>query len=232
MALEKLEIEVEGVFLPLKVLFNPEQIQISRDGWSQQNGQFVGKNNPATLTVNLFFDTTLPASTSLLTNLVSEAVPSFLLDGWSKYRPEDVRNYTQQIYNLTRKQGKNRPPFCKLTWGRGNVLLSRGFLKSVTKSLTHFLEDGTPVRALLNCTFEEILDPELEIRIQNPIDDPVRTVKRGETLSSMAAEEFNDPALWRLIAEANQMDNPRQLVPGQRLTVPPLRIDRTSGRGA
>lgn len=231
MALEKLEIEVEGIFQPIKVLFNPEQIQISREGWSQQNGQFVGKNNPATLTVNLFFDTTLPASTSFLTNLVSDALPS-LVDGLIKYRPEDVRNYTQPIYNLTRKKGKDRPAFCKLTWGRGNVLLGRGFLKSVSKSLTHFLEDGTPVRALLNCTFEEVLDPELEIRIQNPIDDPVRTVKRGETLSSMAMEEFNDPALWRLIADANQMDNPRRLVPGQQLTVPPLRIDRTSGRGA
>ncbi|WP_421658669.1 contractile injection system protein, VgrG/Pvc8 family [Leptothermofonsia sp. ETS-13] len=47
---------------------------------------------------------------------------------------------------------------------------------------------------------------------------------------SIAAEEFDDPAQWRLIAKANQMDNPRQIAPGQRLTVPPFRPDDTSGR--
>lgn len=47
-------------------------------------------------------------------------------------------------------------------------------------------------------------------------------MRRGETLTSIAAEEYNNPALWRVIAAANRLDNPRQITPGQRLTVPPL----------
>jgi Contractile injection system tube protein/LysM domain len=225
MALAKMTIKVVGEVKPIEVLFNPEQIQITRTGYRQtKGGGLVHSNTPTVVTVNLFFDTTLRRSESLLGGLVADITPSFLANAFS---PEDVRRHTQDIYNLTRKTGNNKPPLCKLQWGRGNVLLQQGILKTVTKTLTHFLADGTPVRATLNCVFEEVIDSDVAIRAQNPIDDPVRTVRRGETLSSIAAEEFNNPALWRLIAEANQMDNPRQIVPGQLITVPPLRDDRT-----
>jgi hypothetical protein len=221
MALEKLTIKVKDKAKPIEVLFNPEQIQITRSGYRQTSeGNLVHSNEPAIVSVNLFFDTTLLRSEGLLDRLVSDLTPSFLS---TSLGAEDVRRYTQDIYNLTRKLGNQKVPLCQLIWGKGNILLQRGILKSVTKTLTHFLPDGTPVRATLNCTFEEVLDPAIEVRIQNPIDDPVRIVQRGETLSSIAAEEFNNPALWRVLAEANQMDNPRQIAPGQSLTVPPLR---------
>jgi Contractile injection system tube protein/LysM domain len=224
MAIAKMTIEVKGQVKPIKVLFNPEQIQITRSGYHHgKDGALVHSNDPTRVSVNLFFDTTLLRSESLLGELAANITPSFLANPFS---PEDVRHYTQDIYNLTRKTGNGKAILCKLQWGRNNVLLQQGVLKTVTKTLTHFLADGTPVRATLNCVFEEVLDPEIEVRIQNPIDDPVRTVRRGETLSSIAAEEFNNPALWRVIADANQMDNPRQIVPGQSITVPPLRDDR------
>ncbi|MFN9943602.1 MAG: LysM peptidoglycan-binding domain-containing protein, partial [bacterium] len=55
-------------------------------------------------------------------------------------------------------------------------------------------------------------------------DDPVRIVRRGETLSSIANEEYGDPALWRIIANENNLINPRALTAGLVLTIPPLRI--------
>ncbi|MBW4493639.1 MAG: LysM peptidoglycan-binding domain-containing protein [Oscillatoria princeps RMCB-10] len=205
MALEKLKIAIEENYptfgRPVEVLFNPQQIQISRSGGTVKEGQLVGGEEPATLTIELFFDTTL-----------------------GKSGPEDVQRYTKTIYNLTRKKGKlNRPPLCRLMWGKGSVWFLQGFLKQVSKTLTHFLEDGTPVRAKLNCTFEEWVPPEYKQKSQNPIDDPTRIVRRGETLSSIAAEEYSDPSLWRVIADANKISNPRAITPGQILTVPPLR---------
>ncbi|MCU0516528.1 MAG: LysM peptidoglycan-binding domain-containing protein [Oscillatoria sp. Prado101] len=205
MALEKLKIAVEENYptfgRPVEVLFNPQQIQISRSGGTVKEGQLVGGEEPATLSIELFFDTTL-----------------------GKFGPEDVQRYTKTIYNLTGKKGKlNRPPLCRLMWGKGNVWFLQGFLKDVSKTLTHFLEDGTPVRARLNCTFEEWVPPEYKQKSQNPVDDPTRIVRRGETLSSIAAEEYSDPSLWRVIADANKIDNPRAITPGQILTVPPLR---------
>lgn len=209
MALEKLQIAVEQNYptfgAPFPVLYNPQQIQLSRVGGNILEGQLVGGDMPSTLIIELFFDTTL-----------------------GKFGSEDVQKYTKPIYNLTRKKGNlDRPPLCRLNWGKGYAWFLEGFLKQVTKTLTHFLEDGTPVRARLNCTFEEWVPLEYLKKNQNPIDDPIRIVRRGETLSSIAAEEYNDPSLWRLIAEVNKINNPRTIFPGQVLTVPPLRFGST-----
>jgi nucleoid-associated protein YgaU len=49
-----------------------------------------------------------------------------------------------------------------------------------------------------------------------------RIVRRGDTLSSIAIEQYNDVTQWRAIAIANDIDNPRALTPGQVLVIPKL----------
>jgi Contractile injection system tube protein/LysM domain len=220
MTLEKLTIKAEknnpGDFTDeFKVLFNPNQVEISKTGWKMEKYGPVASQELAQLSLDLFFDTTL-----------------------IKFPPENVQNYTRKIFSLTQPRiGKNpkRPPRCQLIWGtisgKDSLLLPDGFLESVTKRLTHFLEDGTPVRATLRCTFKEWKEPKKKAKIANPIDDPVRIVKRGETLSSIATEEYGDPSLWRIIAEENRLINPLQLNPGMVLTIPPLRISSLTQRG-
>jgi nucleoid-associated protein YgaU len=44
-------------------------------------------------------------------------------------------------------------------------------------------------------------------------------------LSSIAAEELQDPASWRPIAEANEIDDPSDLRTGMVLLIPSLRGD-------
>ncbi|MCP6760383.1 MAG: LysM peptidoglycan-binding domain-containing protein [Fischerella sp. CENA71] len=220
MTLEKLTIKAEksnsGKFdEKFKVLFNPNQVQIVKTGWKMEKYGPVASQELTQLSLDLFFDTTLFG-----------------------YPPENVQNYTRKIFSLTQPRvGTNpkRPPRCQLIWGtisgKDSVLLPDGFLESVTKKLTHFLEDGTPVRAILSCTFKEWKEPRKKAKIANPIDDPVRIVRRGETLSSIAAEEYGDPSLWRVIAAENHLINPRQLNPGMVLTIPPLRINSVTQRG-
>jgi nucleoid-associated protein YgaU len=48
----------------------------------------------------------------------------------------------------------------------------------------------------------------------------MRDVKRGQNISLIAWLEYGDPDQWRPIAEANGIDNPRQLPPGTRLLIP------------
>jgi Contractile injection system tube protein/LysM domain len=227
MELEKLKIIVENKFptfneaQPIIALFNPQQISISKTGWQGQGNSLQASDEPATLTIDLFFDTSL-----LNAGQKSTGISSIIGLSSSFTSPlQDVRQYTKKIYQLTQKKSGlgaiPRPPICQLKWGKHTVLF-QGVLKQLTKNFTRFLADGTPVRAKLNCTFTEWISPDIQQKEQNPIDDPIRVVRRGETLSSIAAEEYNDPALWRVIAAANRLDNPRQLTPGQRLTVPPL----------
>ena len=210
MTLEKLKIYAEknnpGDFKEeIKVLFNPNEISLTFPGGKIVENGLVVNDDSATLSLNLFFDTSLD-------------------------NQENVQGYTRKIVSLTLPRigkDKKRPPLCKIIWGtiggKDSILLANCFLETVTKKLTHFLQDGTPVRATLDCTFKEWKEPIKEKKIANPIDDPVRIVKRGETLSSIATEEFGDPSLWRVIAKENGLINPRKLPPGKVLTIPPLK---------
>ena len=98
----------------------------------------------------------------------------------------------------------------------------------MTKTFTRFTAEGIPVRANLSCNFIEYENPEQGVKKLNPIDDPIRIIKQGETLSSIAEEEYSDSSLWRIIADANRLVNPRGLKVGSALTVPPL--PRQGGR--
>lgn len=214
MSLEKLKIYAEKSKgqkpdqfpLLIKVPFNPNKITVTKSNKNEEQETYNFSDDPATLDIELFFDTTF------------EIKPN-----------KNVQNYTRLIYNLAQiNMNLKRPPRCRLVWGtisgKDSVLLPDGFLISVTKTLTHFLEDGTPVRATLDCTFKEWQEPGIKTKIGNPIDDPVRIVKQGESLSSIATEEYGDPSLWRIIAAENRLINPRILNPGMVLTIPPLRI--------
>ena len=46
------------------------------------------------------------------------------------------------------------------------------------------------------------------------------TVKRGDSLSSIASKMYNDPAKWRIIANENGLDDPRHLAIGMALNIP------------
>ena len=218
MTLEKLKIYAEennpGDFKEeITVLFNPNEISLTfprrrieeEEKILLEKAKRIFKSDSATLSLNLFFDTSLD-------------------------NQENVQDYTRKIVSLTLPRigkDKKRPPLCKIIWGitggKDSILLANCFLETVTKKLTHFLEDGTPVRATLDCTFKEWKEPIKEKKRDNLIDHPVRIVKRGETLSSIATEEFGDPSLWRVIAKENGLINPRKLPPGKVLTIPPLK---------
>ena len=58
------------------------------------------------------------------------------------------------------------------------------------------------------------------------------TVRRGDTLSGIATEAYHDPSLWCPIADANKMDNPRVLTPGQVLIIPTLGMSKPAGSQA
>lgn len=51
------------------------------------------------------------------------------------------------------------------------------------------------------------------------------TVRPGDTLSSIAAVQMGSASLWRRLAEANNIRDPRALRVGQRLVIPPVSGD-------
>ena len=221
MALQKLKILVEkkGAVLQFEsssgvtALFNPDKLVFNKTvSWQRQGAaqrdvpelQFTNAQ-PRTLKIDLIFDTY----------------------DTEKIDKEDVRQYTNKILHLTTVEehgDKHRPPVCRLSWGRVGVFF-QGVLESLQQQFILFVENGTPVRAKLGCTFKEWRTNYQDLNQQKTQSSDVaktRTVKRGETLSSIAAEEYHDPGLWRPIAEENGIDDPFDLNPGTVLLLPTL----------
>ncbi len=239
------------------VLFNPSEIQLNKQTeWNQatRNESNIGEQQfaggrPTNLTIDLFFDTyegvNSPAQSVVsqfkqaALGTVKELVTPSGLYPFFNASAVSVTEYTDRIRELTRiDTNLKRPPRCRLVWGKnfdGTGLIIEGYLKELSERFTLFLPDGTPVRAILTCTFEEY-QPQINSSRENPgssalDDDPTHIVRRGETLSTIAYQEYNDPSLWRAIAKANKIVNPRSLHPGQVLTIPVLQQSEIQGKG-
>jgi nucleoid-associated protein YgaU len=157
------------------------------------------------LTMDLFYDVTEPVN--------GRKIP-------------DVREETNKLVALSRiHRDLERPPVVKIAWGAAEPTNSDfpffGVITQLTQTFKLFSHDGKPLRADVSVTFLEFLYPEKDIHLTDP-DFTTRRVRRGDTLSAIAAEAYGDPARWRIIAETNGLDDPRQLEIGLRLAIPKL----------
>jgi nucleoid-associated protein YgaU len=108
-------------------------------------------------------------------------------------------------------------------WGT-NIIMEQAVVKAVAVDYERFLL-GEPVRATARVTLEEV---QSILMGTNPTSGGLatrrtRTVGEGDTLASIAYEEYKDPNKWRALAEANNIDDPMRVKPGQVLDVPDRR---------
>jgi nucleoid-associated protein YgaU len=212
----------------ITALFNPAQLSYtSTTNWDHVDGTLASKSAaggtnvfrtvaPDTLTLSLFFDTYAPydsASAGGLLGLVAGAATE----------PKSVVTLTSQVLQLARlNKDLHRPPVCLLKWGRGTLL--RGVLQRATRTFVLFADDGTPVRATMECTFLEVPPSPAAPNELYSADVAKRyLVRPGDTLMGIAAAHYGDGARWRVIAGANGIEDPRRLTPGLSLTIPRVR---------
>jgi hypothetical protein len=116
----------------------------------------------------------------------------------------------------------HRPPLLLVSWG---TLMFKCVVESISHRFTMFLESGIPVRATVTLALRQAksaTEQQEEIKKQSPDHAKIHAVQRGESLQMIAAREYEDPAEWRRIADANGIDDPLQLEPGRRLMIPPI----------
>jgi hypothetical protein len=120
-------------------------------------------------------------------------------------------------------RGLAQPPLLRFVWGTNPVLQTfQGYLKSVNAQYTMFRIDGTPIRATAAIVLEEVT---LETRPQNPTSGAregrrAHVVCEGESLQSIAYDEYGQASYWRGLAAFNDIDDPMRLSPGTELLVP------------
>jgi nucleoid-associated protein YgaU len=204
----------------IKAKFNPEKYTAGRSvqfaeiaipGLDAPVVQFV-RGQSEKITLELFFDTTDQGMVDPVT---------------------DVRTLTAQVYALMSVvSATHAPPRLILRWGEGGKLFNYGktmvpwcVLESATQEFSLFSPAGVPLRAKMNCTFRDAWTI-YEQLAQTPRESSDRTklvqVKQRQTLSEIAWQQYNDPSLWRPIADENNLDNPRLLASGAVLKIPSL----------
>jgi hypothetical protein len=215
MGLEKAEIFNTDTAERISVLFNPEEYTLNQDNNFAQVAipgmrapilQFV-HGNMRTLDMTLLFDTFEKHVEGGRT--VNEA-------------GDDVRNLTKKVTDLLNiNPDTHAPPVLLFTWGDFSFTC---VLAKATQEFIMFKAEGIPVRARLTVTFNEYVDAETLASDPRHTADftKLHTVKQGELITDIAGNHYENPQLWRPIAIANGIDDPRNITTGQILQVPAL----------
>lgn len=218
MELKKAKIYVEGTNpYDFDVLFNPSEYQLEAankyawqgsPGASAPIGQFV-HGEATVLTMDLFFDTYM-------------SNPDNKYDATAN-GPKDVREETMKVLKLLEVDSDlHAPAPVRFVWGSLNF---KGVVEKVTQKYTMFLESGIPVRATLNVSIKSLMTITEQLQI-TPRHSADRTKQKpfhqGDQLWMLAAHEYEDPRLWRDIARANGIANPRHVAAGRKLVIPKI----------
>lgn len=193
--------------------------------------------NPSDLTISKSNQwQSSPSSTTPLPDMTfqGEGAASFTLNlTFDSYEQRsDVRSKTDRVAKLmtasVEQRGPSnniskRPPHVMFTWG--NFSTFPAVITRIEQRFTLFLEDGRPARATLTVSLQEVPKKAARQQGQNPTSraagaSRVHVVELGDTIDLIAADELGDAGAWRRVAEANDLDDPRRLIPGRALLIP------------
>jgi len=208
---QKAELQIDGGDT-IKCYFNPTEYSIAKtNNWNPKEvtGQSTpklefGGGQPRKMELSLLFDQTMPP----FTMGVSEAT-ALLLDAMEVPSGQNAGTPTAA------------PPFITFGWGK---LKFKGACTSLTCTYKLFTPEGQALRADVKLSLTQTGEPP---KGQNPTTRAqagfgVHRVKDGDTLPSISYSAYGDATKWRLIAEANGVDNPMHLRRGRTLSLPTL----------
>jgi len=197
----------------IEVLFNPAEYSVEK-GNQYSSTSLPGLENPIlsfvngnadTLTMDLFFDT------------------------YTYGNRADVSEITKKVARLMDiDPDLHAPPIVRFRWGKFEF---QAVIERLSQKFTMFLDDGTPVRATLNVTFKEyttVKEQVQKLKLKSADWSKLYQVTELDSLWMLADREYHDSGEWRLIAEANNIENPRLLEVGSTIRLPPL-SEKTNG---
>jgi nucleoid-associated protein YgaU len=206
----------------IEALFNPTEYSITKGnnwtfepvkGKSLPKGKFGG-GKAAEVQINLLLDETLPNGGKTVQEITD-----------ALFKMMDVPS------NGGAGKANSAPPFVTFQWGP--MIPFKAACTSLTVAYQLFKPNGTPIRADVKLSLTQA-EPATSASANSPMrpTNPttradgalgVHLVRDGDTLQSIAHHTYGDPSRWRLVAEANGIDNPLHLRRGTPLDLP--RID-------
>ncbi|MGH2948042.1 MAG: peptidoglycan-binding protein [Solirubrobacteraceae bacterium] len=205
----------------IKVLFNPTEYTITKTNtWNFKQVQGAslpppefGGGNPRELSLSLLLDSSL------------------LTPGQS------VKGVTDKLFKMMdvadgQPSGGTRssPPFVTFRWGAVDTF--KAVCTSLTVAFQLFKPNGDPIRADVKVQLKQAeqastASSSSSNTAQNPTTRAMagrgmHMIRDGDTLPSIAYRTYGDATRWRVIAEANDVDDPLRLRRGRALMLPEL----------
>lgn len=205
------KLKIVGGGVSIEAQYNPTQIVLRKSALikgvknkteNSEKQQFIRGRNEE-LSFELLFDATLDAGSD----------------------PDFVKKKTDQLLGLTLIEPRTEhPPIVTVIWGTS--LSFNAYTRSVDRTFTLFDDGGRPLRATVNVTFIELktdAQRNAEVGGQKSPHTSRWVVESGDTLTSIAAASYGDPAAWREIVLANEaaLPDPMRPVVGTVLMLPP-----------
>ncbi len=239
--MERATFLIEATNERISCLLNPEHVVMQRVAGIQSrqsaSGQLAGQyrsDDPllytgggrTEITMNLLFDISLAGS-----SLISE----------------DVRTLTRPLWDLSENKMRRasapfyaQPPIVRFVWGKAWSV--PGVIASISERLEYFNERGMPqrswIRLLLlrteedSVTFDQagsntgIVARDVVIPVRDTAETIIHEVtgagNSGQRLDEIAQEYYGDATLWSVIATANNVINPNEIIPGTSLVIPAI----------
>lgn len=161
---------------------------------------------------------------------------SLLLDESLNGPDKSVKDQTNNLLKMMETGGGGGggggsvPPFVTFRWG--SVELPKSVPVSLTVQFVLFRPNGEPIRATVDVELAQAEKASTASSgtgnaTTNPHTYSLRGLRShrvgdGDSLPSIAYDVYGDPTRWRVIAEANGIDDPLRLRRGTDLTIPTL----------
>jgi phage tail protein X len=209
---------IPGIDNPYTALINPESYTVEIK-YEFENAQGQG---------------TTGGSQQFKVKLPEEMSFEFLFDNTGLIDGKPKENIATEIENFKKflmeyDGNSHQPRFFKFAWGND---LFKGRCSALNINYKLFNPDGTPIRAICKVALKQATDEELRVIEQNdrsPDLTHYRTVKRGDTLSLMCYKIYGNAGYYLQVANANKLQNFRNLEVGSEIFFPPIEKTKTTG---
>jgi len=204
------QVNPESYTLSHRVQYNTQQSQ-GKSGAEQSFNQII----PGAMNFDFLFDATgVIAPGGFLQNIPILGMQEDM----------DVTAQLETFKSVVMKYlpDSHEPCYLKLVWG---PFLFKCRLSSLSIKYKLFKPDGTPIRAVATCGFQEhtpTSENASEVEANSPDLTHVRTVSEGDALPFMCYKIYGDSKYYMEIARVNKLNNFRKLIAGEKIIFPPI----------
>ncbi len=195
-------------------------LQLNPSNYSRTNGNKMGdtkkKTETTVLASGLKVAKVLPPGPESIkitfTIDATGAVPGF------RSVKSDIAKFKNLFFDVNPSIHTNN--WCWLVWGDLDFDCK---LETLDVNYNLFNALGIPIRATVNATFIEYLDPGKELsNFNSPDMSHMIEVKSGDNLPAMCKNIYGDASFYLQVAEINGLTDFRNLLPGSKILFPRL----------